>query len=278
MITVGYWSTKGLGAVTRMVVLYSGNTLKAKNYKLQPSLANGKIVYDGSEWHEKDKIELKKRNSLINLPFIELNDSLGNPFLISQSNACLSFLGRKFDMFGKNDIDQSKCEQLLLETNDLRNIITSFAYTFYKTKDLENTAAKEVFNKSFEKNNTGKIQKFELWLEHNKDKNDYFLINDEITIPDFNLFDILDFYIEFLLHYNFVKEKNDKIFSKLGFPNINTFYNNFINLPKMKKYFDSIFYQLPYTNKSARFGSGLKGNSWDHQNQIDTTQSEIIIN
>ena len=33
-ITVGYWSTKGLGSVCRQIVLYSGNKLKAKNYKL----------------------------------------------------------------------------------------------------------------------------------------------------------------------------------------------------------------------------------------------------
>ena len=36
MITVGYWSTKGLGAVTRMVVLYSGNTLKTKSIHRRP--------------------------------------------------------------------------------------------------------------------------------------------------------------------------------------------------------------------------------------------------
>ena len=72
-ITVGYWSTKGLGAVCRMVVLYSGFTLKAKNYKLQPILKEKNLTYDGSEWHDNDKIELKKRNSLINLPYIELN-------------------------------------------------------------------------------------------------------------------------------------------------------------------------------------------------------------
>ena len=51
MITVGYWSTKGLGAVCRMVVLYSGNTLKAKNYKLQPIIKDNNLTYDGSEWH-----------------------------------------------------------------------------------------------------------------------------------------------------------------------------------------------------------------------------------
>ena len=108
-VTVGYWSTKGLGAVCRMVVLYSGSTLKTKNYKLQPILNENNLSYDGNEWHEKDKIELKKRNSLINLPYIELIDSQGDDMLISQSNACLSFLGRKFGMFGKNEDEVSKC-------------------------------------------------------------------------------------------------------------------------------------------------------------------------
>ncbi len=52
-------------------------------------------------------------------------------------------------MFGKNEVDVSQCEQLLLETNDLRNVITSFAYTHFKNKDLENEAAKDVFTELF---------------------------------------------------------------------------------------------------------------------------------
>ena len=106
IITVGYWSTKGLGAVCRMVVLYSGYTLKTKNYKLQPVSKDNNLTYDGSEWHDSDKIDLKKRNSLINLPYMELVNSSGDKLLISQSNACLSFLGRKFNMFGKNEVEE----------------------------------------------------------------------------------------------------------------------------------------------------------------------------
>jgi len=279
IITVGYWSTKGLGSVCRMVVLYSGYSLKAKNYRLLPIMKNGSFTYDGSEWHEEDKINLKKRNSLINLPYIELTNSDGTELLISQSNACLSFLGRKFNMFGKNEVDVSQCEQLLLETNDLRNVITSFAYTHFKNKDLENEAAKDVFTRAFQNNNVGKIQKFENWMKENQNNENYFLINNEITIPDFNLFDILDFYVEFLKYYNFVNDKNIKnIFNELGYPNISKFYNNFIQLPKMEKYLNSIFYKLPYTNKSARFGSGTQGDTWDHHRQIDETPKEIIIN
>ena len=279
IITVGYWSTKGLGAVCRMVVLYSGNSLKAKNYKLQPIIKDNNLTYDGSEWHENDKINLKNKNSLINLPYIEIANSSSSKMLISQSNACLSFLGRKFNMFGNNEEDISKCEQLLLETNDLRSVISSFAYTHFKNKDLENEAAKDVFTRAFQNNNAGKIQKFENWMKENQDDKNYFLINNQITIPDFNLFDILDFYVEFLKYYNFVKDKSEKnIFNELGYPNVSKFYNNFIMLPKMQKYLNSIFYTLPYTNKSARFGSGINGNTWNHNTQIDETPVEIVIN
>ena len=279
MITVGYWSTKGLGAVCRMVVLYSGYSLKTKNYKLQPIIKGNNLTFDGSEWHENDKINLKNKNSLINLPYIEIANPSSSEMLISQSNACLSFLGRKFNMFGKNEVDVSKCEQLLLETNDLRSVISSFSYTHFKNKDLENEGAKDVFTRAFQNNNAGKIQKFENWMKENQDDKNYFLINNQITIPDFNLFDILDFYVEFLKYYNFVTDKSTKnIFNELGYPNISKFYNNFIQLPKMQKYFNSIFYRLPYTNKSARFGSGINGNTWNHDTQIDATPVEVIIN
>jgi len=277
-ITVGYWSTKGLGSVCRQIVLYSGYKLKAKNYKLQLIIKDNIINYDASEWAENDKIELKKRNSLINLPYIELIDSNGDEILISQSNACLSYLGRKFKMFGMNEIEQIQCEQLLLETNDLRNIITSFAYTNFKNQDLEYEAAKEVFAKIFQNTNAGKIQKFEHWFDTKENNANYFLVND-ITVADFNLCDILDLYIEFLKHYNFVEEKNDNDFLEvLGYPNLSNFYQNFLNLPKMQKYYESVFYKLPYTNKSANFGSGIKGNKWDAKKQLDETPKEITIN
>ena len=64
----------------------------------------------------------------------------------------------------------------------------------------------------------------------------------------------------------------------LGYPYVSKFYNNFKKLPKMQKYFNSLLFGLSYTNKSANFGSGIKGNSWDQKNQIDNTPTELIIN
>ena len=277
-IIVGYWSTKGLGSVCRQMVIYAGIPLKAKNYKLQAILNNDVISYDGKSWTDNDKIDLKKKNSLINLPYIELVNSNDHKILISQSNACLMFLGRKLNMFGKNEIELSHCEQLLFETHDLRNLITSFAYTHFENNDKEYSAAKDVFNKAFENTNSGKMQKFENWINNNKYKDSYFLVNNHISPPDFNLFDILDFYIEFLKHYNFTKEQDDKkIFNEFGYPNLSNFYSHFKELPKMNKYFNSLLYKLPYTNKSANFGSGIKGTTWDANNQVDNTPLELMI-
>ena len=71
-------------------------------------------------------------------------------------------------------------------------------------------------------------------------------------------------------------KNDDKILSVAGYSKLNKFFIDFKNLPKMKKYFNSILYKLPYTNKSANFGSGSKGNSWN-TNQIDETPFEVII-
>ena len=276
-ITVGYWSTKGLGSVCRQMVIYAQFPLKAKIYKLEAILNNGHTTYDGSSWHESSKVDLKKSNSLINLPYIKLLESSGDNLVISQSNACLMYLARKFNMIGKNEIEICQNEQLLFETSDLRSVISSFAYTHFENKDKEYEAAKDVLHIAFDNNNSGKMQKFEQWIGNHKLSNTNFLVN-EISLADFNFFDVLDFYIEFIKHYNFSDNSNDEdLFAVLGYPNIGNFYTKFKQLPKMQKYFNSILYKLPYTNKSAYFGSGFKGNSWDPVTQKDETPEEIII-
>jgi glutathione S-transferase len=276
-ITVGYWSTKGLGSVIRQMVIYAEVPLKAKIYKLEANVSSGLTNYDGSSWTNINKIELKKNNSLINLPYIELQNSEEEKLVISQSNACLMYLGRKFNMFGQNQNEVSQCEQLLFETVDLRSLITAFAYSHFSNKDNEQQAAKDVFNKVFDNNNAGKMQKFEHWINQNKDNENIFLVNNNISAPDFNFFDILDFYIEFLKYYNFTNASYDNLFSEAGYPNVQKFYSKFKELPKMKKYFNSILYKLPYTNKSANFGSGINGNTWNPHTQKDTTPEEVII-
>lgn len=277
-IILGYWSTKGLGSASRQMIIYAGIPLVAKIYKVLPKNENGEINYEGSSWHDNDKIELKKKNSLINLPYLQfLKDD--EEYVISHSNTCLTFLGKEFGMFGQTSKEQIECEQLLQESVDLRSVLTKFAYTHFLNKEEEFFAAKEVFISAFEKSNSGKLQKFEHWLnskDNNLSKN--FLVGNTISSPDFNLFDTLDLYKKFLLHYNFVEGAEDNnVFNLAGYPLISEFFNNFKLLPKLQKYINSELYKLPFTNKGAKFGSGKSGITWDPAIDTDTTPEEIII-
>ena len=277
-ITLGYWSTKGLGSASRQMIIYAGVPLIAKIYKVLPKEENNQIIYEGSSWHDNDKIDLKKKNSLINLPYLKYFKD-DKEFIISHSNTCLTFLGKEFGMFGVTQEEELECEQLLQETVDLRSIVTRFAYTHFNSKDEELLAAKEVYNTAFENSNSGKLQKFEHWLSSkDKSKTKLFLVGNKISSPDFNLFDTLDLYCEFLLYYNFVEnaDKNN-VFALLKYPLISDFFNNFKQLPKMLKYFESELYKLPFTNKGAKFGSGKSGITWNPSIDTDTTPNEIIV-
>ena len=277
-ITLGYWSTKGLGSASRQMIIYAGVPLISKIYKVLPKEENNQIIYEGSSWHDNDKIDLKKKNSLINLPYLKYFKD-DKEFIISHSNTCLTFLGKEFDMFGETQEEELECEQLLQETVDLRSIVTRFAYTHFNSKDEELLAAKEVYNTAFENSNSGKLQKFEHWISSKeKNKTKLFLVGNKISSPDFNLFDTLDLYCEFLLHYNFVEnaDKNN-VFALLKYPLISDFFNNFKQLPKMQKYFESELYKLPFTNKGAKFGSGKSGITWNPNIDTDTTPDEIIV-
>ena len=277
-ITLGYWSTKGLGSASRQMIIYAGVPLIAKIYKVLPKEENNQIIYEGSSWHDNDKIDLKKKNSLINLPYLKYFKD-DKEFIISHSNTCLTFLGKEFGMFGETQEEEIECEQLLQETVDLRSIVTRFAYTHFNSKDEELLAAKEVYNTAFENSNSGKLQKFEHWLSSkDKSKTKLFLVGNKISSPDFNFFDTLDLYCEFLLYYNFVENAdNNNVFAVLEYPLISDFFNNFKQLPKMQKYFESELYKLPFTNKGAKFGSGKSGITWNPSIDTDTTPDEIIV-
>ena len=277
-ITLGYWSTKGLGSASRQMIIYAGVPLIAKIYKVLPKEENNQIIYEGSSWHDNDKIDLKKKNSLINLPYLKYFKD-DKEFIISHSNTCLTFLGKEFGMFGETQEEEIECEQLLQETVDLRSIVTRFAYTHFNSKDEELLAAKEVYNTAFENSNSGKLQKFEHWLSSkDKSKTKLFLVGNKISSPDFNLFDTLDLYCEFLLYYNFVENAdNNNVFAVLEYPLISDFFNNFKQLPKMQKYFESELYKLPFTNKGAKFGSGKSGITWNPSIDTDITPDEIIV-
>ena len=74
---LGYWKIRGLAAAIRMMLYYKQQTFKEVAYSSEDADA---------EWFGKDKPELKKKNSMINLPYLIDDDEV-----ITQSNSILLY-------------------------------------------------------------------------------------------------------------------------------------------------------------------------------------------
>lgn len=100
-MTVGYWNIRGLAAPIRMMVMYGGATLNSVNYDLKVKPEGG---FDGSCWFDV-KPDLKAKNPLINLPYV-----IDGDVILTQSNACCLYVGRKLGLLGNNEaICISRC-------------------------------------------------------------------------------------------------------------------------------------------------------------------------
>lgn len=241
-LTVGYWGIRGLGAPLRMMVMYSGAKLKAVNYsgKLTPASTPESLKFDFSSWFG-EKPALKELNPLINLPYI-----IDGDLVISQTNACFTYLGRKFNMLGSNEAEMSQCEQLLCEVMDLRNKMTGFAYGSGACQDTAKSLIQDVIGKN------GIFQKFELWLAREKalGRSGIFLVGDRASAPDFHLWEMLHQYTVLALYY---KALDSDVLA--SFPNLAFYREGFASLPANTKYFTSALAGLPFNNKSAKFAS-----------------------
>lgn len=199
---------------------------------------------------------LKEQNPLMNLPYIVDGDNV-----ISQTNACFAYLGRKCGLFGSNEIEASQCEQLLCELMDLRNKMTGFAYG--APKDAAKLKAFDLLNDVTGKN--GIIQKFELWLNREKANgaSGNFLVGNKASAPDFHLYEMLDQYNTMATYYGFEKSIFD------GFPCLGNFLATFTAHPNNAKYLGSKLASMPFNNKMAVFGAIRNGDEWTSGMEYD---------
>ena len=69
---------------------------------------------------------LKLKNPLINLPY--LTDGADASIVVTQSNACLQYLGRKLALYGAGEQHTYECDQLLCQIMDLRSACVGWFY------------------------------------------------------------------------------------------------------------------------------------------------------
>ena len=119
-MVLGYHKIRGLAAPLRMMFYYKGEPFTHVGY--------GEDMKE--TWFGKDKPELLKRNSCINLPYI-----VDGAKVVTQSNTCALYFGKKlgidddgFDAFVAN-------HTVLDQTMDLRNDLMNVVYPFGSLKD-----------------------------------------------------------------------------------------------------------------------------------------------
>ncbi len=245
--TVGYWSIRGLCAPLRMMVMFRNVPLTANLYDCFENEAG---EFDRSAW-AKEKPALKARNPLMNLPYVIDNET---GVVVTQSNACMSFLGRKLDLWGKSEADVIMCEQLLCEAMDIRNTTIAFAYGRSNLSVEE--FLKNVMNPggSFDKLNSILELKYAGRDAHSTDP--VFFVGNSATAPDFHIWEMMDQIIGISDFYN--KE------CPFTGTKLSAFHMGFRALPENQRYLSSQLYTLPANNISAMvYGATPSGGKWE---------------
>jgi len=241
-ITVGYWGIRGLAAPLRMMVMYRNVPLQAECYDVKETPT--KDGFDRSSWLSV-KEGLRAKNPLINLPYV-----IDGDLVISQSNACFMYLGRKLNLLGSNEVEHCYCEQLLCEVMDLRNNVVRFAYgrSMEAAPWLESIATK---GSSLDKLNTWLERKYSSWT----DNTNLFFVGNDATAPDFHIWEMCD---QLRLTATFSKCPDPLA----AYPALSQFHKAFAALPGNQRYMQSKLAQLPCNNLMAGFGATPGGAPW----------------
>lgn len=208
-----------------MVCAYANANWESKTYLVTMK----DNAWDKSIWFEGAKPALLEKNPLVNLPYV-----LDGDVLVTQTNACLYYLGRKFGLNGSNETEISRVDQVLCEVMDLRNASTPVFYG----RDTDTTG----------------------WIEnrihtHLKKLNDFMELNgtafsasNSPTVGDFHMWEIIDHNCEFAASLG-------KACPIDNYPRLKAFYTTFRALKQLQPFFASEHYNLPINNTHAKFGA-----------------------
>jgi hypothetical protein len=273
---VGYWSIRGIGASIRMLLSAA-------------QIDHWVVLYDDKEaadegwtkesW-ERDKLLLEEKCPLINLPF--LIDCADDRILV-QSNAILTYLGRELKLLGTSKEETSKCEQLLCEIMDLRDLMIDFSYETDLSKcEEESKDMLQLATRHFRRLERHLEMEYPNAPERVIERDSLttlgfamdsvcHLVGGKFSAPDFHLYEMLDQFEGLCKAFRLpnclgdattYSEKVDQIqrwnmpTEKVSiYPYLKEFKDNFLVLSANGVYKRSLSMELPYNSPYARFGS-----------------------
>ena len=122
-LELGYWAIRGLGQPIRFLLAHAEVAFSEVRLGVNQ---DGSIVADESQDWEIHKGTLSM--PFPNLPYL-IDSSGPTKVQLTQSNAVMRYLARRFDYYGDTESDQIWIDILQDEAYDFRNLIISTAYT-----------------------------------------------------------------------------------------------------------------------------------------------------
>jgi glutathione synthase/RimK-type ligase-like ATP-grasp enzyme len=228
--TMGYWNIRGLAAPMRMMFEYSNAVYTDKQYDVKKAGSG----WDTSEWFKGDKPDLVAQNAFMNLPYVCLGDKV-----VTQSNACYLFIGKKLNLNGRGDDAQVRNHEILCEAFDLRNEVIAMVYATPSVSEYKTQMKKHLSEDGW----CTHMGKFEGSL---KMTGTTFFCGNKPCTGDFHVWEMID------QHEMMAKDVGASgILDK--FPLCKAMYEKMKELPQMDSYFKSDAYKLPVNNKMAHF-------------------------
>jgi len=221
---LGYWKLRGLGQPIRLLLQYAGEDYKEENYEVTGSSPN----WNREQWtSKKDHLDL----DFPNLPYYKDGD-----IKVTQSLAILFYIGAKYNLNGKTLKEQTDVTMIQQELSDWR---TRFIIMSYAPDDDTFAKIKSEFIAAL----PAKLKQFSDFLKEKK-----FIVSDEATSADFNLYDFLDC----------LTKLDPTCLDK--FANLKEYLHRIEEIPSIKAYMASPnFIAFPINNHMARFGSITSG-------------------
>eukprot|EP01061_Rhynchopus_euleeides_P025228 TRINITY_DN4071_c0_g1_i1.p1 TRINITY_DN4071_c0_g1~~TRINITY_DN4071_c0_g1_i1.p1 ORF type:complete len:239 (+),score=91.14 TRINITY_DN4071_c0_g1_i1:103-819(+) len=231
-LEIGYWRIRGLGAPMRMLLAYAGADFVDTRYAGSGPDANRDM------WFKQRKPALAQKNPLVGLPYVVDGD-----VVVSQSNACLLYLGRKFNLAGSTPAEVLLCEQVLAEVFDLRNAAVGVTYpSDFSPEGCD----RQLFLDNLRRHFASAAAIFDKLEAHMAFVGKRFSCADTPLACDFPLWEMLD-------QHERMRGVNGEASPLATRPCLARMYKDFRELPQLQKYFDSDAYALPVNNLYAHF-------------------------
>lgn len=252
---VGYWSIRGLSAPLRMMLCAAKVDHTVFLYDL---VENGEQGWKAGWFKEKPQLIEQGKAPLMNLPFVVDREEKR---VICQTNACFEHIARQIGYWGTNDIDASRCYELLCEIYDLRDVMVKFAYGSDGSKEEAESTLKAAMN-HFKKLDAC------LKLEKGDGSSDpVHLIGGKLSAPDFHLFEMLDQFVGLCSFYEFPDFLGE-------LPQLQAFKAGFEKLEENQFYLKSWLHSgLPYNNCSGKFASLPGPAAYTHGESAEVAKS-----